>query len=237
MMIPNLQFLFLFLGLSINKIIRRWSKPATGLLAAGILADLARSRTDLLVENAIMRQQLIILNRQIQRPQLTNQDRFRLVLFSRFTNFWQQALHIVQPDTLLRWHRKLFRIYWRRKSKSNQQKPHINPGTITLIKQMAQDNRLWGAERIRGELLKLGIRVSKRTIQRYMPRNGKSRTNHGQLFSRTMLPRSGLVTSRSSTISSSGPPMSSSLSSCIPAGFFIPPSPWPPRFYCSPFGP
>ncbi len=72
------------------------------------LEDLTRSRTDLLVENVILRQQLIILNRQVQRPRLTNNDRIRLVLFSRLTKFWQQALHIVQPETLLRWHRDLF---------------------------------------------------------------------------------------------------------------------------------
>jgi hypothetical protein len=130
MMIFNLQFFSLFLRLAINQFIRRWSKPATGLLALGTLTDLTRSRTDLLVEKAMLRQQLIILNRQVQRPRLTNNDRIRLVLFSRLTKFWQQALHIVQPDTLLRWHRQLFRIYWRRKSKNNQHKPHIYPETI-----------------------------------------------------------------------------------------------------------
>jgi hypothetical protein len=177
MMISNIQFLFLCLSLSTNKIIRRWSKPATRLLALGTLADLTRSRTDLLVENAILRQQLISLNRQAQRPRLTNNDRFRLVLFSRFTKFWQQALLIVQPDTLLRWHRALFRICWRCKSKTNHHKTHISLETIALIKQIAQENRLWRAERIRGELLKLGIKVSKRTIQRYLP---KKRTRANQ---------------------------------------------------------
>jgi hypothetical protein len=135
--------------------------------------DLTCSRTDLLVENAILRQQLIILNRQIQCPRLTNNDRFRLVILARFTSFWQQVLHIVQPDTLLRWHRELFRIYWWRKSKNIQHKPLINPKTIALIKQIAQENQLWGAERIRGELLKLGIKVSKCTLQRYMPKKRK----------------------------------------------------------------
>jgi len=61
----------------------------------------------------LLRQQLIVLNRQVKRPQLSNPDRFRLVLLSRFTTFWKQALHIVQPDTLLRWHRELFSKYWR----------------------------------------------------------------------------------------------------------------------------
>jgi hypothetical protein len=71
---------------------------------------------------------------------------------------------------LLRWHRELFQSYWRKKS---QGKPKITAEMIVLIKKMAKENQLWGAERIRGELLKLGIEVSKRTIQRYMPKDRK----------------------------------------------------------------
>jgi putative transposase len=151
--------------------IKYWIKPASSVPIIGILSDLTRSRTDLIVENALLRQQLIVLKRQIKRPQLTNPDRFLLVFLSHFTVFWKQALHIVQPDTLLRWHRELFQFYWRRKS---QGKPKITPETIALIQEMAKENRLWGAERIRGELLKLGIEVSKRTIQRYMPKEKKT---------------------------------------------------------------
>ncbi len=150
--------------------IKLWTKPAT----PGLLSDLTRSHTDLVVENALLRQQLIVLNRQIKRPQLTNSDRFRLVFLSHFTTFWQQALHIVQPDTLLRWHRELFRLYWRKKS---QGKPKVSSETIGLIQKMAKENQLWGAERIRGELLKLGIEVSKGTIQRYMPRDRKEHSS------------------------------------------------------------
>ncbi len=91
--------------------IKRWTKPTTSVLIIGALSDLTRSRTDLVVENALLRQQLIVLNRQVKRPQLTNFDRFRLVFLSHFTKFWKQALHIVQPDTLLRWHRELFGMY------------------------------------------------------------------------------------------------------------------------------
>jgi putative transposase len=98
----------------------------------------------------------------------TQHDRFSLVLLARFTRFWKQALHIVQPDTLLRWHRDLFRFNWRLKSKRKQNKPKISPETIDLIRKMANENRLWGAGRIRGELLKLGIKVFKRTIQKYL---------------------------------------------------------------------
>ena len=154
--------------------VKLWIKPATSVLLVGILSDLTRTHTDLIVENALLRQQLIVLNRQIRRPRLTNPDRFRLVFLSHFTTFWKQALHIVQPGTLLRWHRELFQFYWRRKS---QGKPKITPETIALIQEMAKENRLWGAERIRGELLKLGIEVSKRTIQRYMPKETKSHTS------------------------------------------------------------
>jgi transposase InsO family protein len=150
--------------------IKHWAKPTTLLLIKGTLSDLTRSRADLVVENALLRQQLIILNRQVKRPQITNRDRFRLILLAHCTRFWKQALHIVQPDTLLRWHRELFRFYWRRKSKSKRNKPKIPPETIELIRKMAKENHLWGAERIRGELIKLGIKVCKRTIQKYLPK-------------------------------------------------------------------
>ena len=96
----------------LQKRIKLWTKPASSVLIIGLLSDLTRSRADLVVENALLRQQLIVLNRQIKRQQLTNPDRFRLVLQSYFTVFWKQALHIVQPDTLLRWLRGLCRICW-----------------------------------------------------------------------------------------------------------------------------
>jgi len=154
--------------------IKHWAKPATLSLISGVLSDLTRSRADLIVENALLRQQLIVLNRQVKRPLLTHRDRFCLVLLARCTRFWKQALHIVQPDTLLRWHRELFRFYWRWKSKGKQNKPKIPPEMIELIRKMANENHLWGAERIRGELLKLGIKVCKRTIQKYLPKVSES---------------------------------------------------------------
>ena len=156
----------------LQEFIKDWIKPATPVLVSGVLPDLSRSRIDLVVQNALLRQQLIVLKRQVKRPQLTDPDRFRLVILSHFTKFWKQSLHIVQPETLLRWHRGLFRIYWRQKS---QGKPKVAHETISLIQKIAKENHLWGAERIRGELLKLGIEVSKRTIQKYMPKERESR--------------------------------------------------------------
>jgi putative transposase len=96
------------------------------------------------------------------------------VFLSHFTKFWKQTLHIVQPDTLLRWQRELFQFYWRRKS---QGKPKISPETVSLIQEMAKENRLWGAERKRGELLKLGIEVSKRSVQKYTPKDKKEHSS------------------------------------------------------------
>ena len=145
-----------------------WTKPLTSSLPLGTLADLARSKAELIAENALLRQQLIILKRQVKRPVCTKRDRILLVLLARAVRTWKQTLFIVQPDTLLRWHRELFRLYWKRRSKASSHKPKVAAEIIALIREMATKNRLWGAERIRGELLKLGIHVCKRTIQKYM---------------------------------------------------------------------
>jgi len=146
----------------------RWTKPLRTSLLLATLTDLGRSKSELIAENALLRHQLIILKRQVKRPPITKTDRMLFMLLARVVRTWQQALAIVQPETLLRWHRELFRLYWKRKSKAASRKPKVAEETITLIRQMAKENRLWGAERIRGELLKLGLRVCKRTIQKYM---------------------------------------------------------------------
>jgi putative transposase len=147
-----------------------WMKPRSTSLVLGTIADLAKGKSQLLVENALLRQQLIILRRHVKQPACRKTDRFLLVLLARMIRTWKQALFIVQPETLLRWHRELFRFFWKHRSKANSRQPKISPETIALIREMASKNRLWGAERIRGELLKLGIRVCKRTIQKYMRR-------------------------------------------------------------------
>jgi transposase InsO family protein len=146
----------------------QWTRPTSHSLLSATLTDLACSKSELIAENALLRQQLIILHRQVRRPTYAKTDRMLLVLLARAVPRWKQALFIVQPDTLLGWHRQAFRWYWRKRSKAASAKPKIAVETITLIKTMALSNRLWGAERIRGELLKLGIDVSKRTIQKYM---------------------------------------------------------------------
>jgi len=144
--------------------------PANDAPLRGAVRDLASSKTELILENALLRQQLIVLQRQVQRPQLTTSDRTIMVLLAGKRRTWKSALLLVKPDTLLRWHRAGFPLFWQAKSRatSRSRKPKLALKTIDLIKQLARDNRLWGAERVRGELLKLDIRVAKRTIQRYM---------------------------------------------------------------------
>jgi putative transposase len=159
----------------------RWTKPLTSSLLLGSLADLSRSKSQLIAENALLRQQLIILSRQVKRPVYRKADRVLLVLLARVVQTWKHALFIIQPDTLLRWHRELFRLVWKRKTKAASHTPKIAAEIVALIKEMAVQNRLWGAERIRGELLKLGIHVCKRTIQKYM-RHGHTPRSKGQTW-------------------------------------------------------
>jgi len=118
-----------------------WTKPLTSSLPLGTLADLGRSKSELIAENALLRQQLIMLKRQVKRPVCTKTDRILLVLLARVVRAWKQALLIVQPETLLRWHREAFRLYWKHKSKARAHKPKVATETIALIREMATKNR------------------------------------------------------------------------------------------------
>jgi len=146
----------------------RWTKPATRTLVRGAITDVTMSKAALMAENALLRQQLIVLRRQVKRPVFKPHDRLLLILLARLVRSWQEALLIVRPDTLLRWHRHGYRLLWRARSAAAAKRPQVSPETVALIKRIAAENRLWGAERIRGELLKLGIRLGKRTVQRHM---------------------------------------------------------------------
>jgi len=170
---------------SLNYCFVAWTKPNTSSLLRETLTDQARNKSELVAENALLRQQLIILRRQVKRPACPKTDRMLLVLLASMARTWKQALFIVQPETLLRWHRQGLKLFWKYKSRAASLKPRTSQETVALIKEMARDNRLWGAERLRGELLKVGIRVCKRTIQKYM-RNVRTRQPRGQTW-RTFL--------------------------------------------------
>ncbi len=118
-----------------------WTKPLSTSLLLETLADLGRSKSQLIAENALLRKPLIILHRQVKRPACSKADRTLLVLLARLVRTWEQALFIVQPDTLLRWHRELFRLIWKRRSKAASHTPKIAAETIALIKEMAAMNR------------------------------------------------------------------------------------------------
>jgi len=151
-------------------------------LVGAVSIDAVRPRSELVAENALLRQQILVLRRAAPpRPRLHPEDRLILVLLARLNTAWRDAIHLVTPDTLLRWHSDLFTLLWRHRSRRWEAPRRLGVAVIDLIQAMATANGLWGAERIRGELLKLGIRVSKRTVQRYM-RSVRPRGQQGQTW-------------------------------------------------------
>jgi transposase InsO family protein len=130
----------------------------------------ARPRQDLILENLLLRHQLAVLTRLTRvrrRARLGAWDKLVWLLTCRFCAQWREHLTFVTPDTVVRWHRQGWRLFWRWKSRSRGGRPHVSLEVRELIVTMSRDNRLWGTERIRGELLKLGIVVSNRSIRRY----------------------------------------------------------------------
>jgi putative transposase len=130
------------------------------------------TRRQLAIEVFALRQQLGVLKRSIKRPRLTNADRGLWVLLSRRWSSWSDALIIVKPATVIRWHRAGFRRYWTWRSRAKGGRPAIDPEIRALIKRMATAN-MWGAPRIHGELLELGIEISEATVSKYLPRRRK----------------------------------------------------------------
>jgi hypothetical protein len=161
----------------LGAVVRAATRPNS--MVVGMLADATRTRGELIAENALLRQQLIVAARSVERPRFVAHERGIVVLLSRFLPWWRDAVLLVKPETLLRWHRDGFRLLWRRRSKRKNRKPNLSVEAMVLIRRIAEENRLWGAERIRGELLKVGIRVAKRTVQRYV-RGVRSRPPEGQ---------------------------------------------------------
>jgi hypothetical protein len=93
-----------------------------------------------------------VLQRHVKRPKLSWFDRAIMVATSSITATWREVVLIVKPETILRWHREGFRLFWRWKTRTLKRQSRITPEVINLIRRMADENRLWGAERIRGEL-------------------------------------------------------------------------------------
>jgi hypothetical protein len=146
--------------------------PRTGMidllkLLGGLLVGLFRSHAAREAEVALLRQQLIVLKRSAPaRLRLRKVDRLIFVRLYRLL----EAAAIFQPETLVRWHRGGSRLYWRWKSCRRVDRPAVPANIRDLIRTMSRDNPLWGAPRLHGELLKLGIDIAQSTIAKYMPR-------------------------------------------------------------------
>ena len=139
-------------------------------LVMAILASPFKSKRRLEAENAVLRHQLVVLlRRKVHgRVSLTNTDRLFLVQLYRWFPSILKVVTIVQPETLVRWHRAGFRHYWRWKSRRRGGRPQIETDLRALIRRMSIENPLWGAPRIHGELLKLGFAVAQSSVAKYM---------------------------------------------------------------------
>src|SRR3979409_762990 len=134
-----------------------------------VLASPFKSNIRLEAENAVLRHQLIVLRRKLKgRARLTNNDRWFFVQMYRWFPSILKVVTIVQPETLVSWHRAGFRRYWRWKSRRRGGRPQIEIELRALIRQMSTENQLWGAPRIHGELLNLGFSVAQSTVAKYM---------------------------------------------------------------------
>jgi len=138
----------------------------------GLLTRCLQSQRSLLLENLALRQQLAVLKRKHPRPRMAAVDKIFWVFARRFWGAWKQSLLLVSPETVVRWHRGGFRLYWRLISKSRRRvgRQQLPKEVRDLIFQMVAENPTWGAPRIRGELIMLGFTVCDRTISRWMKR-------------------------------------------------------------------
>ena len=135
------------------------------------VADLFKSRSRLEAENLFLRHQLsIALRRAPPRLRLLGIDRALLIWMTRLWPSLLGAAQVVQPETILRWHRAGFKAYWRWKSPNRAGRPKIDRGLRDVIQRMSRENPLWGAARIHGELLMLGFKVAQSTVSKYMVR-------------------------------------------------------------------
>jgi putative transposase len=138
-----------------------------------LVASSFRTRAALQAEILALRHQLAVLQKNAPRClRLHRCDRLLWIVMSRFRSGWRRCLQMVQPATVVRWHRRAFAWHWTRKSRRLPGRPEVAANVRDLIRRMRQANPFWGAPRIHGELLKLGIAVAQSTVARYLPRSG-----------------------------------------------------------------
>ncbi len=147
-----------------------------------LIRSLIVHRTALVAENLALRQQLAVLNRKIHRPQLHRRDRFFWVILSQLWKNWREVLIIVKPETVIKWHRQGFKIYWRWKSKAPVGRPKIDREIRELIKRMSLENPLWGTPRIQSELRLIGFDLAESTVAKYRVRSSTSPSQTWKTF-------------------------------------------------------
>ena len=162
-------------------------------LILGFLRAFLLPRAALAAENLALREQLAVLQVSMKRPRLRKWDRVFWVWLSRLWSGWRSCLMIVKPETVIRWHREGFRLYWRWKSRKKLGRPKTDAEIRALIRRMARENRTWGVPRIQSELALLGITVAESTVAKYMSRVPKppSQTWRTFLEPRKVEPPSG----------------------------------------------
>ena len=149
-----------------------------------VLRSAFRARAAVELENVALRHQLNVLKRSItQRPKLTQADRVLWIVLARIWKDWRSALAIVQPATVIAWHRKGFRLFWTWKvRRGHVGRPGVSREVRELIRRMSRENPLWGAPHIHGELLKLGIAIGETSVAKYMVRHRKPPSQSWRTF-------------------------------------------------------
>ena len=143
-----------------------------------------QTRAALQAEILALRHQLLVLQRSSRghRLRLSRADRLLWVWLARFWSAWRSALVIVKPETVIAWHRKGFRLYWKWKSRHPEGRPSVSLEVIELIHRMSLANPRWGAPRIHGELLKLGFELSQATVAKYLVRHRRPPSQNWRTF-------------------------------------------------------
>src|ERR1700730_16343061 len=154
-----------------------------------VLASPFKSKLRLEAENAVLRHQLMVLRRRLHgRIRLTNNDRWFFIQLYRWVPSILQVLTIIRPEALVRWHRAGFRCYWRWKSRPQGGRPRIDTELRVLIRRMSMENPLWGAPRIHGELLKLGLEIAQSSVAKYMVKRRGPPSQEWRTFLRNHAP-------------------------------------------------
>ena len=156
------------------------------------LALICRGHRAVALENLALRQQLAVFKRTVRRPRLRHGDRLFWMLLANAWRDWRTALIVVDPDTVVRWHRQWFRRQWAQRSvRGRPGRPRTHAAIRTLVMKIAAANPLWGAPRIHGELGKLGIEVSERTVSRLVRRPRRPRSQTWRTFLTNHVPELG----------------------------------------------